>query len=190
GAHLRRVVPSPRRARRTPALPPCPPQLLGSRALDDDAAVRILDSRDRRAELPRLRRAAAPARVGNARLRGTRVSRLLPLADAPPRSRHHPHRPLGQPPQQADHRRTHGSALMTLTIEAPVHAPSTTALEIRELRVSYRPVHHPVEVVHGVTLSVSRGRTLALVGQSGSGKSTIALAAAGLLPKRGAITGG
>ena len=79
---------------------------------------------------------------------------------------------------------------MTLTIEAPVHAPSTTALEIRDLRVSYRPVHHPVEVVHGVTLSVSRGRTLALVGQSGSGKSTIALAAAGLLPKRGAITGG
>ena len=79
---------------------------------------------------------------------------------------------------------------MTIAPDLTLEAPATTALEIRDLRVSYRPAHHLVEVVHGVTLSVSRGRTLALVGQSGSGKSTIALATAGLLPRRGEVTGG
>lgn len=79
---------------------------------------------------------------------------------------------------------------MTIAPSTAVDAPTTTALEVRELRVSYRPAHRLIEVVHGVTLSVSRGRTLALVGQSGSGKSTIALAAAGLLPRRGEVTGG
>jgi peptide/nickel transport system ATP-binding protein len=79
---------------------------------------------------------------------------------------------------------------MTIAPDTAVDAPTSTALEIRDLRVAYRPAHQLIEVVHGVTLSVSRGRTLALVGQSGSGKSTIALAAAGLLPKRGEVTGG
>ncbi len=79
---------------------------------------------------------------------------------------------------------------MTIAPETALEIATSTALEVRDLRVSYRPAHQLVEVVHGVTLAVSRGRTLALVGQSGSGKSTIALAAAGLLPKRGEVTGG
>nr|WP_269329158.1 ABC transporter ATP-binding protein [Kineosporia babensis] len=45
-------------------------------------------------------------------------------------------------------------------------------------------------VVHGVDLEVGRGRRVAVVGASGSGKSTTAAAAIGLLPGRGRITGG
>jgi peptide/nickel transport system ATP-binding protein len=44
-------------------------------------------------------------------------------------------------------------------------------------------------VVRDVTFAVPAGQTVALVGQSGSGKSTIALAVAGLLPPNGRISG-
>lgn len=46
------------------------------------------------------------------------------------------------------------------------------------------------DVVHGVSFVLERGRTLSLVGQSGSGKSTTAHAVAGLLPHNGQVTGG
>jgi ABC-type glutathione transport system ATPase component len=46
------------------------------------------------------------------------------------------------------------------------------------------------EVLHGVDLTVPRGRRVALVGGSGSGKSTCAAAVIGLLPGTGRVTGG
>jgi peptide/nickel transport system ATP-binding protein len=66
---------------------------------------------------------------------------------------------------------------------------------VENLRIGYRhngsgPRSRPRDVVHGISFEVGRGETLALVGQSGSGKSTIAHAVAGLLPANGAITGG
>ncbi|MET0451788.1 MAG: ABC transporter ATP-binding protein [Mycobacterium sp.] len=45
-------------------------------------------------------------------------------------------------------------------------------------------------VVHDATFSVAAGQTVTLVGQSGSGKSTIAQAVAGLLPPNGRIVSG
>ncbi|GAA3668239.1 ABC transporter ATP-binding protein [Arthrobacter ginkgonis] len=75
-------------------------------------------------------------------------------------------------------------------------APSTAqdaapaALEIRGLRIAYGHGAHRTDVVHGVDLDLRRGETLALVGQSGSGKSTIAQAAGGLLPPNGHIVAG
>lgn len=76
---------------------------------------------------------------------------------------------------------------------APATAPRTStapALELRGLSVAYG--HGPLafDVVHGADLRLERGQTLSLVGQSGSGKSTIALAAGGLLPANGRITAG
>lgn len=64
------------------------------------------------------------------------------------------------------------------------------ALEIQGLRVAYGQGLHALAVVHGVDLRLEKSKTLALVGQSGSGKSTIAQAAGGLLPANGLITGG
>ena len=62
---------------------------------------------------------------------------------------------------------------------------------VQDLRVGYRSGRGaPVDVVHGVSFEVGTGSTVALVGQSGSGKSTIAHAIAGLLPTNGAITSG
>ncbi|MET1033777.1 MAG: ABC transporter ATP-binding protein [Arthrobacter sp.] len=64
------------------------------------------------------------------------------------------------------------------------------ALEIRGLGIAYGHGAHRKDVVHGVDLALAPGQTLALVGQSGSGKSTIAQAAGGLLPPNGRITDG
>ncbi|ARE39031.1 Oligopeptide transport system permease protein OppB [Rhodovulum sp. P5] len=53
-----------------------------------------------------------------------------------------------------------------------------------------RPGLQPVFPVRGVSLAVEAGRTLALVGESGCGKSMTCLAIAGLLPKRGHVAEG
>ena len=51
-----------------------------------------------------------------------------------------------------------------------------TMLSITDLKVSYPGADGPIEVVHGVNLSLEKGRKLALVGESGSGKSVTARA--------------
>jgi peptide/nickel transport system ATP-binding protein len=54
-------------------------------------------------------------------------------------------------------------------------------LEIRDLRLSFRLLSGPVEVLHGISLTVARGERVALVGESGSGKSVTARLVLGLL---------
>lgn len=53
-----------------------------------------------------------------------------------------------------------------------------------------RPRREPVRPVRGVSFSLDAGMTLALVGESGCGKSMTCLAIAGLLPARGRVSGG
>ncbi|MDQ1205333.1 ABC transporter ATP-binding protein [Microbacterium sp. SORGH_AS_0862] len=70
---------------------------------------------------------------------------------------------------------------------------TATLLRVDDLAVAYarsRCDRVAPDVVHGVTFSIDRGDTLALVGQSGSGKSTIAQAISGLLPANGRISRG
>jgi peptide/nickel transport system ATP-binding protein len=73
--------------------------------------------------------------------------------------------------------------LSTPTLERP--AVSTPLLTVSGLRVSYGGQ----EVVHGVDLALGAGRSLALIGESGSGKSTIARALLRLLPTAGRARG-
>ena len=56
-------------------------------------------------------------------------------------------------------------------------------MEIRDLAVTYRQgVGRSVPAVDDVSFDIARGRTLALIGESGSGKSTVARAICGLGP--------
>ena len=66
------------------------------------------------------------------------------------------------------------------------------AIEVQHLSIGYRASARAdlANVVHDVSFELEPGQTLSLVGQSGSGKSTIAQAVAGLLPANGAIAGG
>jgi peptide/nickel transport system ATP-binding protein len=70
---------------------------------------------------------------------------------------------------------------------APTGAP---ALEVRELEVVYRVRGKDRPVLRGVSLQVERGRSYGLVGESGCGKSTAALAIVRYLPRNGRVRSG
>jgi peptide/nickel transport system ATP-binding protein len=63
-------------------------------------------------------------------------------------------------------------------------------LEIENLTIQYQTSHGLVHAVRGVTLAVQRGRAMGLVGESGCGKTTLARAVIGVLPKNAMILGG
>ncbi len=64
-------------------------------------------------------------------------------------------------------------------------------LELRDLQVEFSTYGGVVKAVRGVSLELERGRTLAVVGESGCGKSVTFQAAMGLIPTPpGRITGG
>jgi peptide/nickel transport system ATP-binding protein len=62
-------------------------------------------------------------------------------------------------------------------------------LDVTNLSVAFRDGRRRIEAVRDVSLSLRAGERLALMGESGSGKTTIAMAIAGLLPDT-AIVGG
>jgi peptide/nickel transport system ATP-binding protein len=62
-------------------------------------------------------------------------------------------------------------------------------LELRDLRVTYRSERGHVPAVRGVDLTIERGETVGLAGESGCGKSTIAGAVLRLLPKETLVEG-
>ena len=49
-------------------------------------------------------------------------------------------------------------------------------LEIKDLEVLYKSGKNPVHAVNGISLTLNKGETLGLVGETGAGKTTTALA--------------
>lgn len=62
-------------------------------------------------------------------------------------------------------------------------------LAVHDLRVTLQTAHGPAEALRGVSFALERGRTLGLIGESGSGKSLTALALMGLLPEGAQVQG-
>ena len=69
-------------------------------------------------------------------------------------------------------------------------AASDAALELRELDVAYRVRGQDRQVLRELSLRVERGESYGLVGESGCGKSTAALAAVRYLPRNGRVRTG
>jgi peptide/nickel transport system ATP-binding protein len=67
---------------------------------------------------------------------------------------------------------------------------SAPALEVSDLDLVYRVRGIDRPVLRGVSLSMARGRSYGLVGESGCGKSTAALGIVRYLPRNGRVTGG
>ncbi|MFQ5907307.1 MAG: ABC transporter ATP-binding protein [Thermoplasmata archaeon] len=63
-------------------------------------------------------------------------------------------------------------------------------LQLRDLRVYYEIKDGEVQAVDGIDLTLDRGETLGLVGESGCGKTTAAFAIMKLLPRNGRIVTG
>jgi peptide/nickel transport system ATP-binding protein len=69
-------------------------------------------------------------------------------------------------------------------------AVATHALELRDLDVVYRVRGIDRQVLRSVSFSIPRGGSYGLVGESGCGKSTAALAIVRYLPRNGRVTSG
>ncbi|PSL01155.1 oligopeptide/dipeptide ABC transporter ATP-binding protein [Haloactinopolyspora alba] len=65
----------------------------------------------------------------------------------------------------------------------------STVLEVDDLSVTYRSGSGEVPAVRGVSFGIAAGEKLGLAGESGCGKSTMALAMLRLLPKSARMTG-
>ena len=72
----------------------------------------------------------------------------------------------------------------------PTTAAGEVLLEIRDLRVHFHTDRGIVRAVDGIDLQIRPNRTLGLVGESGCGKSVMALAILGLLPGTSAQVSG
>jgi oligopeptide transport system ATP-binding protein len=67
---------------------------------------------------------------------------------------------------------------------------SETILSVRDLTVSFRAYGGTVRALRGVSFDLQRGETLAVVGESGAGKSVCMKAIMGILPRNASIDGG
>ena len=81
---------------------------------------------------------------------------------------------------------------MTAAMLSPVvDTASDVVLSVRDLQVSARSDRGLVPLVEGLSFDLRRGETLAIAGESGSGKSITSLACMGLLPAPAVrVTGG
>ena len=68
---------------------------------------------------------------------------------------------------------------------------SDTLLEVKDLCVEYRTFDGVVKALNNLTFSIPKGKTVSLVGETGAGKTTVALSIMGLIPSPpGVITSG
>ncbi|MFE4664445.1 ATP-binding cassette domain-containing protein [Streptomyces sp. NPDC056716] len=70
----------------------------------------------------------------------------------------------------------------------PTPGPHPPALSLRDVRIRDRVTG--VEIVHGVSFTLTPGRVVGIVGESGSGKTLTCRAALGILPDRFEVCGG
>jgi oligopeptide/dipeptide ABC transporter ATP-binding protein len=65
----------------------------------------------------------------------------------------------------------------------------SAVLEVQDLRLSFHTTMGDTQVLRGVTMSIGRGTTVGLVGESGCGKSMTARCIVGLMPANASLSG-
>ena len=79
--------------------------------------------------------------------------------------------------------------MSALSSPAPRRSDDVPLLEVRDLTVTYHSQKEPVYAVRGVDLTLRRGETFGMAGESGSGKTTVAMSLLRLLPAQTETTG-
>jgi peptide/nickel transport system ATP-binding protein len=74
--------------------------------------------------------------------------------------------------------------------DTTIDSEAADALRLEHLEIGYRVRRTQQRIVRDVSLHVARGESFGLVGESGCGKSTIALAIVRYLARNGSVTGG
>ena len=69
-----------------------------------------------------------------------------------------------------------------MTMSENVNITEEPFLQVKDLTVEYTSDVQVVHAVNGVSLSLNRGQTLGLVGETGAGKTTIAKSILRILP--------
>ena len=65
-----------------------------------------------------------------------------------------------------------------------------TLLDVQDLKTYYTTLRGPIKAVEGVNFQVEKGKALGLAGESGCGKTTVALSILRILPSAGKILSG
>ncbi len=76
-----------------------------------------------------------------------------------------------------------------MSVSRDEQKPGTSLLEVSDLTVAFPTDTAPVNAVRGMNFHVDPGEVVALVGESGAGKSASAMAVVGLLPEYAEISG-
>src|SRR2546429_7109437 len=71
-----------------------------------------------------------------------------------------------------------------------IPASADPVLSVRDLAVEFPTADGKVSAVNGVGFDLAAGETLAILGESGSGKSVTAQAVMGLIERPGRVVGG
>jgi oligopeptide transport system ATP-binding protein len=77
-----------------------------------------------------------------------------------------------------------------MQLDSTTQADTAVVLDVRDLQVSFPTREGAVTALDGLSMQVSPGEIIGLVGESGCGKSTAALSFLRLVPKPGKITAG
>ena len=79
---------------------------------------------------------------------------------------------------------------MQATSATSARAALGSVLSVRDLSIAYRTRRGLVQAVRNVSFELARGETLAIIGESGSGKTTMAVSLIRLSPRTARITSG
>ena len=84
---------------------------------------------------------------------------------------------------------TRGEAPVDVHVEVDTVPASGPLLEVHDLRVDFHLGGGTVRAVDGLSYALGAGRTLAVIGESGSGKTVSSRAIMGLLPRSATVSG-
>ena len=147
------------------------------------------------AVLPRTRDPAAVAQSGHDALRGTGLHLASPVDRGDAGHRDHGAHLGVQPVRRRAPRRPRPARKPPMSIVTTDLDPwqpggtGTPLLRVRDLSVSFRTEDGRVCAVDDVSFEARAGELLAVVGESGCGKSVMAMALSGLLPRNATVTG-